>query len=102
MCFCIFIHFPAFLHISKSKKIFSKKARKTSLNIEKNISKIEKNISKKARLTSLKAYRNISKKREKRLKTEKNISKKARNSQDTSYPFSSFTMMRAALSGAEV
>ena len=35
-------------------------------------------------------------------KNEKNISKKPRNSQHTSYPFSSFTMMRAALSGAEV
>ena len=65
--------FSAFLYISKSKKNFSKKTRRTSL----------------------KAYRNIS-------KTEKNISKKPRNSQHTSYPFSSFTMMRAALSGAEV
>lgn len=47
------------------------------------------------RKTSLKIEKNIS-------KTEKNISNKPRNSQHTSYPFSSFTMMRAALSGAEV
>lgn len=58
--------FSAFLYISKIKKIFSKKTRKTSK------------------------------------KTEIGISKKPRNSQHTSYPFSSFTMMWAALSGAEV
>lgn len=65
--------FSAFLYILKSKKIFSKKNEK-----------------------------NIFKNREKISKTEINISKKPRNSQHTSYPFSSFTMMRAALSGAEV